>query len=187
MYHIRAVSQQLLGLAQELGALQQGEFVLSSGSRSSWYFDARLLTLHSIAVYNIGTMFHSVVRDVSGELIGGPATGAIPIVTAAMMRVFSVDGAFQGFYVRSERKPYGTESIIEGSPVEGKRVVLVDDVVTTGTSLLRAAQVVEEAGGEVIHVASLVDRSNGASSILQERGYNYKPFWILNEEGIEIL
>ena len=187
MYDVRVASQQLLGLAQSIGALQHGEFVLSSGSRSSWYFDARLLTLHSIAVYNIGTMFHGVVRGVSGELIGGPATGAIPIVTAAMMRVFRVEGTFQGFYVRSERKPYGTESIIEGSPVEGKRVVLVDDVVTTGNSLLRAAQVVEEAGGEVIYVAALADRSNGASSILQDKGYNYKPFWILNEEGVAVL
>lgn len=152
-------------------AARTGEITLSNGAKSNFYFDCKPVTLSADGAYLTGTAFLDALDQLPErpDAVGGLTHGADPIVSA-MVALSHVQGRpIQGFYVRKELKGHGTKRRIENPPKSGSRVVIVDDVVTTGGSLLKAVQGAREAGCAVIGAMALVDREeqDGAANIRQ--------------------
>jgi orotate phosphoribosyltransferase len=173
----------LLQLALERGALKYGEFTLSSGKKGSYYFDGRVLSLDPEGAYLIGKALLPLLREASVQAVGGPTVGADPIVTAVALTSHMESTPIPAFIVRKEAKGYGTMQLIEGPLELGSRVAIVDDVCTTGTSLLQAIHAAEAVGCAVVKVLALLDRREGGAEELQKRGYDFTPLMAVNPEG----
>jgi orotate phosphoribosyltransferase len=150
-------------------SIRKGDFVLASGARSTYYIDARVTTMSGTGQLLIGRLGLDAL-DAAGwapAVVGGLTLGADPVSYAAARAGRSLDA----FTVRKEAKGHGTGRRIEGSFEPGMDVVVVEDVVTTGDSALRAVQVVEEAGGRVLGVLAVVDREDAGRDRLEGAGY----------------
>lgn len=158
---------------------QEGDFVLKSGKRSDYYLDLRKITCHSEGASIIGWyIWRHLSKTV--DAIGGPACGAIPIVASVVSYYSFVEQEMEGFWYRPDTKGHGTEKYIEGySDLRGKQVALVEDVVTTGGSLIGLINVLHEMDCEVTKVVAVVDRLQGASQAL--RGYGFHSIFTINE------
>jgi orotate phosphoribosyltransferase len=156
-------------------SLKRGEFILASGQKSDYYLDCRLTTLDSEGALHTGYCVLELLdrMGVKPDAIGGLSMGADPVVSAAIVVSAIEKRPLQGFLVRKEAKGHGRKKQIEGMEVtEGKRVVIVDDVCTTGGSTLEAIGAAEREGCEVIAVISVVDREQGGSEMLRQK-YKY--------------
>ena len=185
-----SVSHRLLQLALEMGALQYGDFTLTSGRKSSYYFDGRLLSLHPEGAHLTAQALLPLVRDSGAEAIGGPTLGADPIVAAVSLysHMDQVGGPVPAFIVRKEAKEHGMGNAVEGHLRPGARVAVVDDTCTTGGSLFQAIEASEAAGCTVVKVLAVLDRCEGGSEELQTRGYNFSSLLLANPEGrIEVV
>jgi orotate phosphoribosyltransferase len=151
-----------------------GEFKLSSGSRSDYYIDCRTTTLHARGAQLTGQVFlHEIRRrGWNPAAIGGLTMGADPIVTAVSV----VSGDIHGFLVRKAEKAHGTGQRIEGFREKGVRVVIVDDVCTTGSSTVQAIEAAREFGFEMVGVMCLVEREEAAGRGAVERAAGAAPF-----------
>ncbi len=158
-------------------AIRRGTFTLASGRTSDWYLDCRKVTLHPEGAWLIGRLMLATIREKGwlAEAIGGLTLGADPIAGAVAAVSHAEGTPIGGFLVRKAAKEHGTRQRIEGTPVEGKSVVVVDDVVTTGGSTLEAIAAVREAGGRVAGIIVVVDRDEGGSEGLRE--YPYAPLF----------
>ena len=149
-----------------------GEITLSNGAKSNFYFDCKPVTLSADGSYLVGTAFLDALDELPElpEAVGGLTHGADPIVSAMVVLSHVRGRPIQGFYVRKEAKGHGTRQRIENPPKPGTKVVIVDDVVTTAGSLLKAVREAREAGCEVVGVMALVDREeqNGEANIRRE-------------------
>ena len=103
--------------------------------------------------------------------------GAVPLVAATMVACHHHGRALEGFWVREKPKEHGMQKQIEGKFPENARVVIVDDVITSGGSSIKAAEAVEAAGGKVVLMMAIVDRQQGAAELFASRGYPYKPLF----------
>ena len=183
-----SVVQRLLELAVELGALKYGEFTLSSGKKSSYYFDGRLLSLNPEGANLIGKSLLPLIHKSSVEAIGGPTLAADPIVTAVSLASYAQGEGIPGFIVRKETKDHGTGQLIEGHITPGSKVAIVDDTCTTGGSLFHAIQAAESYGCEVVKVIAILDRREGGTEELIRRGYDFSSLMAANPEGqIEVV
>lgn len=179
--------QDLLALIHHLGVLQQGSYTLAGGQQTSWYFDGRRLALSPEGFARSGHALLPLLRAVDAQAVGGPATGALPLVAALISAsIGEKDPPLAGFYVRAEAKAYGTGKSIEGVQLQGQSVAIVDDVCSTGESLFQSIQAAEDAGCPVVAVLTLVDRQEGGRERLQQAGYNYRSLFLLNPETGEI-
>ena len=164
----------------ETRAAQKRDVTLSTGAKSSFYFDCKLVTLSADGAYLTGTAFLDALDDLPEhpEAVGGLTHGADPIVSAMVVLSHARGRPIQGFYVRKEPKSHGTKSLIENRPKSGAKVVIVDDVVTSGGSVLKAVTEARAAGCEVVGVMALVDREeqDGKARILREVD-NYVPLF----------
>ena len=135
-----------------------GEFKLSSGSTSDYYIDCRTTTLDARGAQLVGEVFFDDIREQGWEAdaIGGLTMGADPIVVAVAV----TSGTLHGFLVRKAEKQHGTGQRIEGFREKGARVVIVDDVCTTGSSTVQAIEAAREFGFEVVGVMCLVERQD---------------------------
>ena len=180
------ISIQLLHLALERGALRYGDFTLTSGRKSAYYFDGRLLSLDPQGAYLVAQALLPIVRASGAQAIGGPTLGADPIVTAVAL-VSHLDngpgGGIPAFIVRKEAKAHGTGQAIEGPLLPGSRVAIVDDTCTTGGSLLQAIEAAEAAGCTVVKTLALLDRREGGSAELARRGYDFTPILVADGNG----
>src|SRR5216117_2920998 len=153
-------------------SLRIGEFTLSSGKRSSYYLDCRMTTLDPTGALLIGRLILDCIRkhNIQADAIGGLTIGADPIATAVAV-VSALEGQpLPAFIVRKETKGHGTQRLIEGYDGKpGSRVIVVDDVCTTGDSILNAADKAEEAGYTVAATFCVVDRQEGGSEIISTR------------------
>ena len=166
-------AHKILELAERIDALSFGEFKLSAGGTSPYYFDGRILTLHPEGAYLVARAFLPMVRKCEAEAIAGPTLGADPIVSAVAV-VSHIDGTpISGLIVRKESKEHGGGRLIEGPLQGGATVVVVDDSCTTGRSLFHAIDAVEQAGYRVVKVLSILDRHEGGSDELRRRGYDF--------------
>ncbi len=157
----------LLDLVRE-HALSFGEFRLASGQISTYYIDLSKVVNTATGLQAIVTgLWESVESWDEFDSIGGPALGAIPIVAALMLE----SEVERSFCVRKEQKEYGKLDVIEGNLRAGDRVLMVEDVTTTGGSLLKAIQAVEKEGGVVKKILSVLDREAGAKNFFKEKGY----------------
>lgn len=161
---------QLLQLFNEK-ALQRGEFTLVSGAKSSYYIDGKLVTFHPQGAYWSARMILDIIRDQKVDAVGGMAMGAIPIACAVAALSAAESKPVASFTVRKESKGHGTQKRIEGYLEPNWRVVLLEDVISTGNSTLKAIEQVEKAGAKVIQVVALLDRLMGAQETLSQAGY----------------
>ncbi len=156
-------------------SLIHGHFKLASGRESDYYLDCRRATLHPEGAVLTGHTILELLSDhaIQADAIGGLTLGADPIVTAVAAISYLEKKPLPGFIVRKEMKAHGTQKRIEGIHEERiSRVVIVDDVCTTGESTFEAIRAAEDAGLEVVAVVSLVDREEGGSERLREK-YRY--------------
>lgn len=176
-------SERLLEISTRLGALQYGRFTLTSGAVSSYYFDGRLLTLDGEGACYVGRALEPIVRASGADAVAGPAVAAVPIVTAVSLRSHAEGHAISGLIVRKEAKMHGAGKMIEGAYWDGMSVAVVDDTCTKGGSLLHAIDAVEEAGCRVVKVACILDRNEGGSRAILDRGYDFVSLLEANRDG----
>ena len=149
----------------------KGDFILSSGARSSYYFDGKMTSLTPEGAYLLGKILFNLLKDTDIQAIGGPTIGADPIV-AAVAVVSHLEGKpIPAFLVRGEQKEHGTQKRIEGPLPKGGKVAIVDDVMTKGGSLRGAIEAVEAEGCTVAKVIAMVDRREGAEDL--RRDYDF--------------
>jgi orotate phosphoribosyltransferase len=163
--------ERLLTLLAERSA-RRGHFTLASGRQSTLYIDARLTTMSPDGLALIGPLALAALRasDWRVDAVGGLTLGADP-VSYAIAYASSVAGApLRAFTVRKEAKAHGTGRLIEGPFRAGDRVAVIEDVITTGGSALRATQAIRAAGGVVAGVLALVDREEGGRQALEGAG-----------------
>ncbi len=169
----RERSERVLSLATELGALQFGEFTLSSGQTSKYYFDDRLLSLHPNGLSEIAGAFLPLIQDTSAVAVGGPTVAADPIIGALTLLSQQVGTPLKGFLVRSEAPAHGMGKQVEGPVEKSTDVVIVDGTLSTGGSMLVAIDAAEALGCRVVRVLSILDRHQGGSDVIKERGYDF--------------
>jgi orotate phosphoribosyltransferase len=166
-------------------AFQTGDFTLASGAKSTYYIDGRLLTLSSDGAHSLARVILAMIEDEPIDAVGGMTLGADPIVGAVLAVADARGRRLNGFLCRKERKGHGTGRLIEGNLSAGDRVLMVEDVVTTGGSTLRAIDAAEELGGEVVRVIAMVDRLAGAAEAFAERGVRFTPIFTVRDLGVE--
>ena len=179
------ITARLLQLALDLGALRYGDFTLTSGKKSNYYFDGRLLSLHPEGAYLAANALLHLVRASGAEAIGGPTLGADPIVAAVSLAShLEAEGApVPAFIVRKEAKEHGMGNAVEGHLTAGSKVAVVDDTCTTGGSLFQAIEAAEAAGCTVVMVLAILDRREGGSDELRRRGYDFAALLVANSAG----
>jgi|GEM_PF-49451 len=156
-------------------------FILSSGKESPYYLDCRKVTLYSSSFQLIGDLFWEEVRFSFVDGVAGMSIGADPIVCAVLASAIKEGVKLEGLLVRKEPKKYGTQKQIEGNIKPGMRVALVEDVVTTGGSVLKALSALREAGAQVVKVLALVDREEGGRSAIEGEGVPFHAFFTIEE------
>jgi len=156
-------------------------FKLSSGKHSTYYFDCKRVTLSSQAVLLIGEAIWDLVKDLRVCAVGGLTLGADPLVMAVCAYAGLKRIPLEGFIVRKEPKKHGTQRWIEGYVSPGDRVLIVDDVVTTGKSIIQAIEKAEDAGLKVLKVVALVDREEGGGEKIASLGYEFAAVFTFTE------
>jgi len=155
-------------------AFERRQVTLSSGRQADYYLDCRRVTLHPEGARLCGRVMYDLYRGEVPriEAVGGPTLGADPLVTSFMLRALEQGEPLPGFLVRKEAKAHGTASRIEGlwGVRNGAAVLLVEDVLTTGGSLLQALEAVRERGLDAVAAMVLVDREEGGRQALADKG-----------------
>lgn len=154
-------------------SLRRGRFTLASGRESSHYVDARLTTMSPEGLAVIGPLALQAIRERgwAADAVGGLTLGADPIAYATALASVVSPPLVRAFTVRKEVKQHGTGRLIEGPMRESDRVVVIEDVITTGGSALRAAEAVQRAGASVSGILALVDREEGGRAVLEAEGF----------------
>jgi orotate phosphoribosyltransferase len=167
-------------------ALKFGDFTLVSGRKARYYLDGKQVTLNPtgarLVAEGILDMFDS---DAMPNAVGGMSIGADPITAAVVVMSGVRDTPLSGFMVRKEAKGHGTNQYIEGPVQPGDRVVIVEDVVTTGGSSLTAIERVEQFGLKVDRVIAIIDRMEGGSKAFRRKGYKFASLLTIRDFGIE--
>jgi orotate phosphoribosyltransferase len=154
-------------------SVRRGDFVLASGARSSYYIDCRLTTMSAAGMVLIGQLGLEAIRAAGwpADAIGGLTMGADPVAYAIAAASAHAGTPIDAFSVRKEAKGHGTGQQIEGNFRAGARVVVVEDVITSGGSAEKAIAAVTAAGGEVVGVLAVVDREQGGRPKLEGLGH----------------
>ena len=148
----------------------RGEITLSSGEISQFYFDMRLTACDPEGSNLIADLILEEIANDEVDYIGGLEVGAVPIVAGVSQRSFQIAHPTPAFYVRKTPKKHGRKKLIEGHIEKGARVVIVDDVTTSGDSVMRAVEAAREFGCTVVKVITVVDRLEGAAEIFAAEG-----------------
>ena len=137
--------------------------ILSSGKSSNFYFDGRISSLIGSGAYFIADILLDMIKDDKIDAIGGLTLGADPIIGATVALSFKKNRPINGFIVRKNEKKHGMKRKIEGPALKkSSRVVIIDDVVTTGSSTIQAIKAVQDIGCKIVRVIAVVDRCEGA-------------------------
>jgi len=159
-------------------------FELASGGKSSYFFDMKMVTLDPQGANLIARCLFEKIKDCDAKYVGGLESGAIPIVTSLCMVSWEEKKPLYGFYVRKEQKKRGTRKTIEGNIEPGEKVIIVDDVVTQGKSVLKAIEEVRKMGCEVVKVVSVIDREEGARENLKNVGIDLDALFTKSDFGL---
>jgi len=173
----------LLELIKER-ALIRGEIKLSSGKTSNYYLDCRRITLDPEGAYLVAEIILGMLDEEEIDAIGGLTLGADPICGSLAAASYLSNKLIPAFIVRKELKKHGTMKSIEGNLEAGFRVAIVDDVSTSGGSLLKAIDVVEGFGCRVKRVIVVVDRGEGAREALARHGHRLEAIYSREDLGI---
>jgi orotate phosphoribosyltransferase len=168
-----AEREELMRIIREL-SYEEREVTLASGRKSNFYFDGKQTTLHAQGGLLVGEAFYDEIKHFPGPIdgVGGLTLGADPIATATSIAALLAGDSLTAFIIRKEPKGHGTGQWLEGrknlSP--GSRVVIVEDVTTTGGSSMKAVERAREEGLEVVGIVTLVDREEGARDAIEAAG-----------------
>jgi orotate phosphoribosyltransferase len=165
--------KRLLEIIKEKSLQTNVDRVLTSGRTSTYYIDAKMTTLDPEGANLVGQMILDVLRPFDIDAIGGYTLGADPIVSVAAALSAGTDRPLPAFIVRKEPKKHGERKMIEGPFQQGWKVAVVDDIVTTAGSTLKAIKAVEEEGAEVALALTIVDRLEGGRENLEKSGYKF--------------
>ncbi len=168
-----------------------GDFTLTSGRKSQYYYDGKKVTLRPRTARVIGCLLAEILREAGAEAVGGLAVGADPIAQSVALASLDSGQEIPAFIVRQDPKKHGTRDQVAEAFVEtgaellgpGRRVAIVDDVITTGGSVDKAIRVVEELGCAVAVVAVLVERHELGGQALRDRGYRFVRLFYTDESG----
>jgi len=170
---------------------QYGDFTLASGLRSKYYYNGKRAVLRPGVARLIGRVVFQLVEEAGAEAIGGLEIGSIPIAQSVGAASLEAGREIPAFIVRKEAKQHGArEQVAEAAPDQGehlltpgRKVAIVDDVITTGGSIEKAIKVVEALGCQVVLVVALVERHEGGGQSLRDRRYNFRRLFYTDEEG----
>ena len=155
-------------------AVVHGRVTLASGKEADYYVDVRRVTLDGEAAPIVGRVMRDLVADWEFEAAGGLTLGADPVAVAMLHAAAAQGERLDAFIVRKESKAHGLQRRIEGTEVAGRRVLVVEDTSTTGGSVMQAVEAVQEAGGIVVGVATIVDRDTGVRERIEAAGLAYR-------------
>jgi orotate phosphoribosyltransferase len=165
--------QKLLAIISQASLLRGREFRLTSGRSSSFFFDLKKTMLDPEGASLLADLLFDKIRGEDVDCIGGMETGAIPIVATLCMRSWP-EKPIKGFFIRKDPKGHGTDQRVDGLLEAGSRVILFEDVTTTGGSAMRAVDQVRQLQCTVIKVISVVDRLEGAEDNFRQSGIRFE-------------
>jgi len=169
-----ASRDRLIAIIRALSVETGRTFTLASGRTSDFYCNLKPTMLDPEGAYLLGALIAKELREDKPDLVGGLELGAVPLATAAAAMSHAAGSPMSAFVVRKQTKEHGTQSLVEGLPrgdsLKGKRVVILEDVTTTGGSSLKAIEAVRSEGAEVIRVLTMVDRQEGAAEAFADAG-----------------
>ena len=165
-------------------AIVHGRVTLSSGREADYYVDLRRITLDGEAAPLVGQVMNDLTRNLDFEAVGGLTLGADPVATAMLHASAAAGRRLDAFVVRKSGKAHGLQQRIEGPSIAGRRVLIVEDTTTTGTSPMDAVAAARQEGAEVVAVATIADRATGAKEKLEAQGLTYVTAYSLKELGL---
>lgn len=165
-------------------SFQEGpEIKLASGKTSTFYFNMKPTMLDSEGAHLIAELILDQLDGVDADLIGGLEMGAVPIAASTTAVAHARGRSLPAFFVRKQAKEHGTKSLVEGlargETMDGKRVVIVEDVTTTGGSAIKAAEAIKASGATIVRVITIVDRQDGADEAFKAAGLDFRPLLTL--------
>jgi orotate phosphoribosyltransferase len=155
----------LIALLKANEVIKYGKFTLSSGRESDYYVDMKKAITDPEILSCVAKIIFDKIKDEKIDKIAGPALGAVPIATAV-----SLHSGIPMLMIRKSQKDYGTSKLVEGEMQEKERIVVVEDVTTTGNSLLKAIKALSDNGGRISRAFVVVDREEGAENNLKSHG-----------------
>ncbi len=162
-------------------AYVEGNFVLSSGAHSSYYINGKQVTLRAEGALVIGRLLEQLLPEDTAA-VAGLTLGADPIVSAVSVVSAYCDRPIPALIIRKQPKGHGTQAYIEGPKLEpGAKVVVLEDVVTTGGSALTAVERLQDAGYQVQQIIALVDREQGGKELYESKGLEFKAIFSIKE------
>jgi orotate phosphoribosyltransferase len=177
-------SSRLITLFRER-ALKFGDFTLASGKKAKYYLDGKQITLHSEGLRLVSEGLLDLLKDTQFDAIGGMSIGADPIIGGVLALAGTRGKELQGFLVRKEAKGHGTNRFVEGPVQPGSKVVIVDDVVTTGGSSIQAIERIQEYGCTVVQVVAIIDRLEGGEANFKARNLPLSSLLTIRDFGLE--
>ncbi len=165
-------------------AVSFGKFTLASGKESTYYINSKKAIFQAEVVSLLGDVLWQMTKDLQIDAAGGLEVGAIPMAVTLAQRYHREGRSLEGFFVRKQPKGHGSQERIEGVLKAGMRVAVLDDVLTTGGSVIQAIGAIEKAGATIVSVVCIVDRLEGARDVLAAK-YDYRPIFTIRDFGIE--
>mgnify|MGYP003289385578 CR=1 FL=1 len=166
----------LIDLLKENEVFLEGDFTLSSGKKSNYYINMKKAITDPEILSTISKLITEKIAGEDIDKVAGPALGAVPIATAV-----SLESQIPLLMIRKEKKGYGTSKLIEGELNDGDNVIVVEDVTTTGGSLLKAINAILDNGGVVKKAFVVVDREEGAMETFANEGITLEPLISVSE------
>jgi orotate phosphoribosyltransferase len=164
-------------------AFSFGRFRLASGKESTYYVNSKKALFNGEAIALLADVLYELTKDLDVQAVGGPEVGAIPIAAALALRYHQAGRPMEGFFVRKRPKGHGSQERVEGVLNPGARVLVVEDVVTSGESVSQAIGEVEKVGGRVVAVTCIVDRLEGGAERLAK--YDFRPVFTIRDFGVQ--
>lgn len=159
------------------------EMTLASGRTSTFYFNMKPTMLDAEGANLIAHLILDQLEDVAADFVGGLEMGAVPIASAVAAIAHARGRKLSAFFVRKQAKEHGTKSLIEGlargETMHGKKIVIVEDVTTTGGSSIKAAAAIRAEGGDIVRVVTIVDRQEGAEDAFRGAGLELRPLLVM--------
>jgi orotate phosphoribosyltransferase len=181
--------QKLFAIIRDRSFRQGDVFRLVSGRTSTIYFNLKPTMLNPDGARLIGATMAGKAAELSADYVGGLAMGAVPLVSATTAMSAVAGRPIAALFIRKEVKGHGTRSLIEGlaegEDLAARHVVVVEDVTTTGGSALQAIAVLREAGADVAHVITVVDREEGARDAFSAQGITLHPLYRKSDFAVE--
>jgi len=162
-------------------AVVHGDFILTSGARSTYYIDGKLLSLMPEGLNVLARVILEMIKGDPVDAIGGLTLGADPIIGAVAALSHDAGRPLAGLIVRKEKSSHGREKRIEGPLKPGMSVVIIEDVVTTGSSSFKAIEALKEADCRIVKVIAIVDRLAGGGEAFAAQGYRFEPIFTLKD------